>query len=366
MKKGKFELLSYFREEYLIFYKSKNNNKQFIAFSIIVIDSIHSVFSKIIHFLNQRLFDSFSYQINKDNKDILLICFKDETQSNIVKCFNIIFEKGLKNGHNHVLKDQKLEKTFLNSIIEPLTPKLSLKESSDSLLVKSDKVEKRLFCYTINFNMITQDNNSFISNFINIISNLNEKGKFLFHFRINNKNKIVFFPIYIEILNGNLDRSNDYEKFNNFFNCNLLELIPLKISHFGLLLWKLPVKENSYNLSEFVQIFEKREDNIFFKLEENLIKKGLDFIKINNKMYLIKKKILFIIISNMNPMFIKKIIERYYKKYFILILFLHKEDYLNLKEEIKNINNLRFLKVMNKEEFKKLNYDFKNILITSH
>jgi hypothetical protein len=259
-----------------------------------------------------------------------------------------------------------LEKTFLNSIIEPLTPKLSLKESSDSLLVKSDRVEKRLFCYSINFNMITQDNNSFISNFINIISNLNEKGKFLFHFRINNKSKIVFFPIYIEILNGNLDQSNDYEKFNNFFNCNLLELIPLKISHFGLLLWKLPVKENSYNLSEFVQIFEKREDNIFFKLEENLIKKGLDFIKINNKMYLIKKKILFIIISNMNPMFIKKIIERYYKKYFILILFLHKEDYLNLKEEIKNINNLRFLKVMNKEEFKKLNYDFKKILITSH
>jgi len=366
MKKGKFELLSYFREKYIIFYKSKNNNKQFIAFSIIEIDSIQVLFSKFKHFLKSRLLDSFSYQINKECKNILLICFKDEKKSNIVKCFNIIFEKALKSNSKHVLKGKKLEEVFLNSIINPLNPKLTVEESSDCLIVKSDEEEKRLFCFTLNFDVIIQNKNSFISNFLNNISNLNEKGMFVFHFRIDNNNKIVFFPIYIEILNEDLEKPDNREKFNNFFNCDLFKLYSLKINHFGLLLWKLPITKKSYHLSEFIKVFEKKGETIFFKIEENLINKGMNHLKINNKMYLIEKKILFIIISNMNPIFIKKIIERYYNKYFILILFLHREDYLNLKEEIKNINSLRFLKVMNKEEFKKLNYNFEKILITTH
>lgn len=358
VKKGKFELFSYFREECLIFYRSKNNNEKIVAFSSILIDSIFPIFSKLTNFLNSRLIDSFSYQIQKDKKDLLVFCFKDTKKSNILKCFHIICEKTLENDSVKLLRNKSLEDFFFNSLIDPLEPKLRLEKSANSLLIKNNEIQYNLFCFTLNINIIKEGVESLLNNLLNVVKNLTQKGFFLFHFKMV-ENKIVFFPIFIEILNGDSKNSFNGHKINNFFNCKLLESYPLNVKHFGSLIWRLPITENFFYLKDFDEIFKKKESSTPFQIEKKLIKKNLNFIKINDQIFLIEKRILLITLTHMNPVLIKNLIERYYGKYFILIILLKKKDYLNLKKEIKNINSLKNLVVMNKEEFKKLNYNFR-------
>ncbi|TFF98841.1 MAG: hypothetical protein EU547_00070 [Promethearchaeota archaeon] len=360
MKKGKFELFSYFIKDNLIFYRSQNNFEKYIAFSIILIEKIVPIFSKLIHFLNLRLLDSFTYQIQKKSKDLLIICFKDKDKSNILKCFNIIYEKCLNISNINILKDNRLEDFFFNSIINPLEPKLTLEKKSNSLLIKNKEFENKISCFSLDLIPIKEHKKIFIKNLQNIIKNLNQKGLFLFHFRLE-KNSIVFNPIFIEILNGDLQKPLFYERINTLFDSQILKTYPLDIKDFGSLIWRLPINENFYYLKEYSELFNKKKnEDCSFKIEEKFIKNNVKFIKINNKMFLIGNQILLLIISNINPIFIKKIIEKYYNKYFLLIVFLKQKEYLNLKKEINDINSLKNLKIMNKEEFEKIDYKFEN------
>lgn len=353
-KKGKFKLFSYFIDEYLIYYKSFNKNEKIIAFSIILVDSISSIFSILTHFLNLRFVNYFSFQLQNHNKTVLILCFEDYNRTKILRYFNTIYEEWSSLGSLEFLKNEPLEKEFLNSLIKDFHSKISLKEISDSLLLKNKKCSKQFYLYNINLNLLKKKE-FFLKSILNFSKNLDNEGIFIFHFNVDKNNQIIFYPYLIEILNKEKNKPVYEMEINNFYNSKLLKKESLKITNFGFILWRLPVSSTYYNLKDYSVIFNKNKKSmdIDILISKTLVKNNIKFIKINDKMLVIKNKILFIYLLELNTLFIKKIIEKYYRDYKILILIINSNEYEKLNNNIKNLNSLKNLKIINLGQFKK-------------
>ncbi len=354
-KKGKFKLLSYFIDGYLIYYKSFNKNEKIIAFSIGIIDSISSIFSNLKHFLSLRFINYFSFQFQYLNKTLLILCFEDYSQTKILRYFNTIYEECASLNNLEFLKNKELEKEFLNSLIKDFNSKISLKEVSNSLLLKSKKVSRELYLYNINLDLLNKKK-FFLKSILSFSKNLDYQGIFIFHFNMDKKNQIIFYPYVIEILNEEKNKPIYEVEINNFYNYELLEKESLTCKNFGFILWRLPINPNYYYLKDYSVIFDKNNKSIDFDglIKRTFVKNNIKFLEINNKMLVIKNNILFIYLLDVNLLFIKKIIEKYYKNYKIFILIINSYEFEKLNKNIKNLNSLKNLKIINLGQFKKM------------
>jgi hypothetical protein len=361
-KKGKFKLLSYFIDDYLIYYKSCNKNEKIIAFSLILIDSISSIFSILKNFLSLRFLNYFSFQIQNQNNTLLILSFEDYSQTKILRYFNTVYEELTSLGSLEFLKNEPLEKEFLNSLIKDFNSKISLKEFSDSLLLKNKRFSRKLYLYNINLDLLKKKKEFFLRSILNFSKNLDFKGIFIFHFNIDKNNQIILYPYLIELINEEKNKPLYESEINNFYNSKLLEKEPLKIKDFGFILWRLPIGSTYYYLKDYSIIFDNNNKSIDIDLliKKTLAKNNIKFLKINDKMLLIKNKVLFIYLVEVNILFIKKIIEKYYKNYKILILIINSNEYESLINNIRNLNSLKNLKIVHLGQFKKIINDLSN------
>jgi hypothetical protein len=76
-KKGKYQLLSYLVNRYLIFYKSLNRNKKIVAFAMFEANSLNKTIPILNEFLKKRFIQSYSIQLNtlQEKKKSLLPTF---------------------------------------------------------------------------------------------------------------------------------------------------------------------------------------------------------------------------------------------------------------------------------------------------
>jgi len=95
VKKGKYKLLSFFIEDNLLFYKSLNKNKKFIAFSIFECSDFHPSFNILTDYLKKRFLNYFSIQMdsNENSKTLFIICFQDKDKDAIIKIFHLLHQK---------------------------------------------------------------------------------------------------------------------------------------------------------------------------------------------------------------------------------------------------------------------------------
>ena len=90
VRKGKFKILSYIVEEYLIFYTSLNRNKKILAFSIVETKDFYPLISILNNFLKKGFLNCYSIQIDisqRDNK-FFILNFEDYRKERIIKFFN--------------------------------------------------------------------------------------------------------------------------------------------------------------------------------------------------------------------------------------------------------------------------------------
>jgi hypothetical protein len=254
------------------------------------------------------------------------------------------------------LKGNQLEEAFLNSLVKNLTPEINLKESSNSLLLKNKKQMKELYVYNINLDLLSKKK-LFIKSFLNYSKNLHHKCVLIFHFKVSKNNQIIFYPYLMEILNNNKEKPIYGSKVNNFYNSQLLAREAFEIKDLGLLLWRLPLNANYFFLEDYSQIFgenvDKKDREIGVLIKKTFLINNIDFLEINDKMMLINKKLLFFYTLNVNTIFIKKIIQKYYDKYYIIILIINRSEY-NKLISIENLKELNNLKIINFEQFKKI------------
>ena len=153
VKKGKFKLLSYLIEGYLIYYKSLNRNKKIIGFSIFEIEDLNLIVPILNQFLNKRILNYYSIQINiiESIKKTILLSFEDYEKNQILKTFNLICENFLqKNMNVKFLKNKHLENTFLKIITNDLDLNVNIFKRSDSLLINNHTNSMLLNFYNVN------------------------------------------------------------------------------------------------------------------------------------------------------------------------------------------------------------------------
>ena len=80
VRKGKFKLFSYIVDDYIIFYKSSNKIKKYIAFSILICEEYNSLIPVLNKFLIQRFLNYYTIQININsrNKKVILLNIEDK------------------------------------------------------------------------------------------------------------------------------------------------------------------------------------------------------------------------------------------------------------------------------------------------
>lgn len=367
VKKGKFKLLSYLIDDYLIFYKSLNRNKKIVAFSILETESYHLLITILNRFLNQRFINYYSIQININDmgKKVIFLNFEDKTKDSIIKLFNLINQKlnNCKSKILFLLKDQ-LEKIFLNIILNNSSSNIKISKMSDSILIKDEKSSTYIDIYDINLSNI--DNKStFFHNFLNLLNKLNRKGYLVINLKRDIQDNIIFTTNFVDMRN-NFNSIDKFElEINKIFDYNLLEKKKCGLNNVFYLLWRFGISSDSYRFNDFSELFL---DEIHYdfkdlskfnaKFEDNLINKHIKFKRLNQNLLFIEQHSLFYTSTNLDYKLILKILKKYYLKYFIYILILNDNEYNKLLK-IEKINWLKKAKMLCPEEF--LNFNF-NVL----
>ncbi len=369
LKKGKFKLLSYLIEEYLIFYKSQSKNKKLIAFAIIEIKTFNSLLSILKEFLKKQLITYFAFQLDvygKNNKEVILN-FEDSKKEQILKIFNIIQQKFKEHKIQHqFLSNKVLETRFMSILLEEKNSNVSVLNKSNSLFITNKKEEKLLDFYKLNLHLV-ETKNSFINSFLNLINSFKRKGYLFFNFKLGSENDIKIASCFVDLREFNETRFELKKGVNEFFNIELLEQETMKIKNIFNCLWRLGITdevltlENSENLfindlnntnSDFLQFI-----NLF---EEKLLKNDIKFLKLSKNLFFIDQQFVFLILNKLNSDFIYRIIENYHSKYRIYITILHESDYYQLLG-IKSITQIEKIKILHPNEIQNLNYEvFKN------
>jgi len=361
VKKGRFKILSYRVEDYLIFYQSLNKNEKVIAFSIFEFKKIPQIINLLNDFLKKRFLKNFSIQLNVQDKEktLILMCFTDTKKNNIIKIFNLI-KKTLIETHNSILflKNDLLEKEFLEILIEKTDSKIKIWRKKDSLMVNYENDARILDFYELNLSNIV-NRTSLFNIFLNLINNYNKIGYLIISVRFNDMQGTLLSAYFIEVKKRNLcnDELNIETEVNSFFNYPLLSKHNVNLNEVHNYLWRLHIKNNQYISDHLLELF--LEENVYpddenftikMHLEHNLNLMGIEFCWLNQNLILIEQRILFLILNKLDFDFLFRICKNYYSKYLIYILLLIDSDY-NRALSIDKLQNLKELKILSRKDF---------------
>lgn len=358
-QKGKFQILSYYIENNLIFYKSINNHKKLIAFTLFRIKSISTILPKILHLLTNELISYFSIQINTDEEKFLLICIENENRANIKKLFLIIKDKIKSEDQFEILTKHELEINFLKIFNKNIENNSRLRKYDDSILLNYRDKQIKISFYNLCLNLI-EKKISFINNLIRVLNNFNQESNLIFNFKTNNSNEILLNSYLIIFMKKETSKSLLSKDLNSFFEATILKKQVISIEDIGYILWRLPISNLYFNYENFTELFEFKSQSISLiftnYLEEKLVEKNIPFLKLNQNMMIINRKVLFIINARIEIDYIKKIIDEYYSKYFIYLVIIYEKQYQKLLN-IKDISLLNCLTILNGSEFYDFNFE---------
>ncbi|MHA1883981.1 MAG: hypothetical protein ACW96S_02930, partial [Promethearchaeota archaeon] len=182
VKKGKYQLLSYIIDEYLVFYKSLNKNEKVIAFAMFETYLFNPIISILNKFLKQKYLQYYSIQVStvEKEKKVFLLNFEGMKKQNILLFFNSVYQ-GLKENKTIFLKNAFLEKEFLKLITINGESNLTLSQYCDSVVFNTTNESFVLDFYSVNLNHL-DENDSFIYNFLKISNNFKRKGYLIINF----------------------------------------------------------------------------------------------------------------------------------------------------------------------------------------
>jgi len=364
VKKGKYQLLSYLVDRYLIFYKSLNRNKKIIAFAMFEANSLNQIIPILNEFLKKRFIQYYSIQINtlQESNFLFLLNFEEINKENIIRLFNIIRQNFIEK--NLVIKfqvDSILEQRFLELILKKVDSNTSLMKMGESILVESNNISIQLDFFSINLDKLDKKE-SFFHNFISLINNFNRKGYLIINFLCNNDEEIKFSLYFTEIITNKEDSFNTEKDVNSFFNYNVIKRHNIKIKEFHNYIWRKGIFNNSFLLKYYSHLFLSNKstgskDLLTFnqEFERNLEKNEVKSIRFSNYLILIENTFLFLTMPKLKSGFIQRIIQKYLSKYFIYILVLNEEDAKKLLE-IKSFTSMKNVKILNLEEISKFNF----------
>lgn len=366
VKKGKFKLFSFLIEKHLIYYKSLNKNNKLIAFSIFEINNLLQVIPFLDEFLLNNFLFYYSIQINvpKSRKITVVLTFISNDKSKIDTFFNLVFQR-IREYDNSIkfLKNHKLERHFFQILSSSLNVDIDTLKMGDSLILKQGEKLQFLDFYEINCDFI-QNQKVSLHNLLKALKNFNQKGYVIFNFKAKTSEEIVSNSYFIDIR-----KTKDYytldieEEINRLFDCEIFKKCIPHINRLYSILWRANFSDAFYNISKDSDIFLTLSQYNFqdlFKFSDQFEKvlqlKQVAFHRLKPNLFFIEEKILFLILDYFNPVEIKKILEKFFSKYYVFILILNMEEYNKLisSNEIKLVENI---KTLNFKDFIKLNID---------
>lgn len=359
-KKGKYKLLSYLIEDFLLFYKSLNRSKRLYAFCIFEVSDFNQIISKLNQFLKAGFFSYCSIQINISNQKIKgILCFKANEKSDIIEHFGLASNKLTEYDNSlKFLKDKDLEDKFLR-IIDKANSNIRIYNKSECILFKNHTYEKILESYEI---LPETYDNTNIFHLMTLIKNLNQKGHFILNFK-NIYNNIGLNMYYVRIRDADISNTLNFEdEINNVFNLSLLKKSKNKITDVYRILWRLNLTENFSPFNKIAKFLSIENNSISslpefnLKFEELLISNKIDHQKLNQNLYFIEQKIVFMTFIKVDFKLILRIFKRFFSKYQIYLLILDEKEYHNLLK-IDKIKLLEGLIILNYKEFMKLDFN---------
>ncbi|MFX1308346.1 MAG: hypothetical protein ACFFB6_08670 [Promethearchaeota archaeon] len=365
VKKGKYKLFSYLIENYLIYYKSLTKNTKVIAFAILEYSNYKSIESILNDFLRKRVIQYYSIQIETfdKNKKILLLNFEEDKKESIIKSFNNV-QQILAENHKFTKfqKEKDLEDMFLAILFQHINSNTCITKSSNSIIISTENKSKSLNFFTIDLAIINKEK-SFVSSFLNLITDYGKIGYLIFNIKLGNRENIIVSPYFVVESNNIKNPLNIEEKVNDFFQCNLLKMQNFKLNSIFNLLWRLQICDNSFFFNDYHELFYSKnytnsldllEMNEFF--EKQLLNNQIDYTRLSKNLLFIEKRYLFLILQDLDCDYIYRIIEKYYPKYFIYILMLNNLGYTEL-QQIKSVKSIETIKILNPLEIHKFNYE---------
>jgi len=364
VKKGKFKFLSFLIENQLIYYKSLNKNKKLLAFSIIETNSLLKIIPILNDFLKKRFLLYYSIQINipKKRRKLILLNFIGNDKNRIVKLFSLIYQqisdcdKSAK-----FLKNRNLKRQFMHVISNKINVDINAMKLGDSLILKHDEDLQFLNFYEIDCDIIENKSVS-LHNLLKLLNNFNRKGFLIFNIKVNNKEELTYHAYFIDIKYEQNNYSLDIEKeVNSLFNCELFKNVELNLKLLYCILWRTNISEVYYNLENGVNLFLSLSQFNIQKLsefntqfEKALQLNQINFHRLNRNLLLIEDKILFLIFKDFHREDILRLLEKFYSRYYIIILILNQDEYKKLLD-VNKIKFLENLKTLNYMDFVKLN-----------
>lgn len=364
-KKGKYQLLSYLVNRYLIFYKSLNRNKKIVAFAMFEANSLNKTIPILNEFLKKRFIQSYSIQLNtlQEKKKVFFLHFEEIKKENIVRLFNIIRQNfAEKNFRIQFHLDSILERKFLELLLIKVSSNTILTKLAESILVVNNNTSLQLDFFSISLDKLDSQD-FFVHNFIRIINNFKRKGYLIINFLCDNDEEIKFSLYFTEIVIDEDESFSTENNINSFFNYNVMKKHNLKIKEFHNYLWRKGISDNFFLLKYYSHLFlsnysNDSKDLIRFnrEFEQNLSRNDVKFIRFSNYLLFIEQTFLFLTMTKLKPDFIQRIIQKYLSKYLLFILILNEEDAKKLLE-IKSFASMKNVQILNLDEMSKFNFN---------
>jgi len=370
VRKGKFKLFSYIVDDYIIFYKSSNKIKKYIAFSILICEEYNSLIPVLNKFLIQRFLNYYTIQININsrNKKVILLNIEDKKKDRILKFFNLIYQELIKSRIkiDFLSKDQ-LETTFLNIVFKNFSSNIIGSQVSETLLLKDEETSRYIDIYDINLSNI-KEKHTFFLNFINLLTKLNRNGYLIINFRRDSEDNIRFSTSFIDVRKEFNNTIKLEAEINDFFNYNIIKKKKIEFNKIFFFLWRFGSADYFYEIKNFTDLFLgsknfsdfKNMTKFNIKFEHNLVNKQIKFKRLNQNLFFINQHILFYTAPNLDYKVILRILKKYYSKYFLYFLILNEFEYSKLLE-INGITMLDNVKLLSLNHFSDFNFKvFKN------
>ncbi|MFX1280896.1 MAG: hypothetical protein ACFFA3_16090 [Promethearchaeota archaeon] len=345
-----------------------NKNKKIVAFAMFETNNITSVLPTLNKFLKKRLIRYYTVQLNtlENMKQIILLNFEEIKKDLIIKVFNQVMQDLVENiGTITFFKNSNLERKFLEPILKKSSSKVSLIKQNKSIVFSNGNSSFFLNIYSVNLDYL-DDLDSFISNFLKIVSNFNRSGYLTFNFRIDNNDQIIFSPLFSETCKMD-EEFNTENSINTFFNYGILKMQDIKINQVFSYLWRIAIFNDFLSLKDFAKLFIEKDQNSLVRLlafnegfEDNLSRNQLEFIRLGKNLLLIEDKFLFVSLIELESEYIHRIIEKYHSRYYILITILNEKGLKKLVE-IPEFKSLQHLRLLSQQEIINFNFEvFKN------
>ncbi|TXT59016.1 MAG: hypothetical protein BAJALOKI3v1_1140001, partial [Promethearchaeota archaeon] len=297
-QKGKYQILSYFIDDDLIFYKSINRNKKLIAFSLLKVKSLSEILQKLLDLLLNDMVSYFSFQIDVYQAKILIFCIESMNRANIKNLFKIIKKKLISNNSIEILNGKELEKHYTNILDYTIDPDARLKKNNEkTLILENNEKNVKIKYFKLNLTSVPQKE-SFITSFTKMLENFKMRARIVFSFKIN-KNYQIILTAYLIILIEKEEKINSFLKeVNNFYENLLLSGEELDLGDLAYILWRLPVIDSYFDFNDLSSFFNDDYKSKYIKISSYLVDKcrenGIPSLRINENMILVNKKILFI------------------------------------------------------------------------